>query len=39
MGVYPVLVVDNNAKYGLLSKTVFGSQIDIFKIEVGFKPY
>jgi hypothetical protein len=39
MGVYPVLVVDNNAKYGLLSKTVFGSQIDIFKIEIGFKPY
>jgi hypothetical protein len=39
MGVYPVLVVDNNAKYGLLSKTVFGSQVDIFKIEIGFKPY
>jgi hypothetical protein len=39
MGVYPALVVDNNAKYGLLSKTVFGSQIDIYKTEVGFKPY
>ena len=36
---YPVLAVNNNAKYGLLSKTLFGSQIDIFKVEVGFKPY
>jgi hypothetical protein len=39
MGIYPVLVVDNNAKYGMLSKTIFGSQIDVFKTEVGFKPY
>jgi hypothetical protein len=39
MGMYPVLVVDNNAKYGLFGKQVFGSQIDIFKTEVGFKPY
>ena len=36
---YPVLAVNNNAKYGLLSKILFGSQIDIFKVEVGFKPY
>ncbi|HCC67669.1 TPA: hypothetical protein DEP90_00410 [Patescibacteria group bacterium] len=37
--IYPVLVVNNNAKYGLLSRTLFGSQIDVFKIEVGFKPF
>jgi len=36
---YPVIAVDNNAKYGLLSKILFGSQIDIFKTEIGFKPY
>jgi hypothetical protein len=39
MGIYPVLVVDSNAKYGFLSTGVFGSQIDIFKLEIGFKPY
>ncbi len=39
MGIYPVLVVENNAKYGFLSKGVFGSQIDIFKLEIGFKPF
>ena len=36
---YPVIAVDNNAKYGLLSKYLFGSQIEIFKLEIGFKPY
>jgi hypothetical protein len=39
MGIYPVLVVDNNSKYGMLSRALFGSQIDIYKTEVGFKPY
>jgi hypothetical protein len=39
MGIYPILVVDSNAKYGFLSTGVFGSQIDIFKLEIGFKPY
>jgi hypothetical protein len=33
------LVVDNNSKYGMLSRALFGSQIDIYKTEVGFKPY
>jgi hypothetical protein len=39
MGLYPVLLIDNNAKYGLFGREVFGSQIYIFKLEVGFKPY
>jgi hypothetical protein len=37
--MYPVIAIKNSAKYGMLSKSLFGSQIDIFKIEVGFKPY
>jgi len=37
--IYPILAVNNNAKYGLLSKVLFGSQIDVFKLEIGFKPY
>ena len=36
---YPVIAVDNNGKYGLLSKYLFGSQVEIFKLEIGFKPY
>jgi hypothetical protein len=36
---YPVIAVNNNAKYGLMSRDVFGSQIEIFKLEIGFKPY
>jgi hypothetical protein len=39
MGLYPVIVVDNNSKYGLFGREVFGSQIYVFKSEVGFKPY
>jgi hypothetical protein len=39
MGVYPVLVIDNNSKYGLFGKDLFGSQINVFKSEIGFKPY
>jgi hypothetical protein len=39
MDFYPVLVVKGNSKYGLLSRTLFGSQIDIFKRELGYKPY
>jgi hypothetical protein len=37
--IFPVIAVNNNSKYGLLSKDLFGSQIDIYKTEVGFKPY
>ena len=37
--IYPIVAIDNNAKYGLLSKIVFGSQIDVYKLEIGFKPY
>lgn len=37
--LYPVLAVNNNSKYGLLSRILFGSQVDIFKTEIGFKPY
>ena len=36
---YPIIAIDNNAKYGLLSKYLFGSQVEIFKLEIGFKPY
>jgi hypothetical protein len=39
MALFPVLFVQGDSKYGLLSRTLFGSQIDIFKKEVGFKPY
>lgn len=37
--LYPVLVVDYNPKYALLSRKLFGSQIEVFKIEIGFKPF
>jgi hypothetical protein len=36
---YPILAIKSSAKYGILSRALFGSQIDIFKTEVGFKPY
>ena len=36
---YPVLVVDNNSKYGILSSTIFGNPVDLIKTEVGFKPF
>ena len=36
---YPVIAVNNNAKYGLLSRDIFGSQVEIFRLEIGFKPY
>jgi hypothetical protein len=38
MGRYPVLVVQGNSKYGMLSKQLFGSQIDIYQSLQGFKP-
>lgn len=37
--IYPVIAVNNVAKYGILSRTLFGSQINIYKSEIGFKPY
>jgi hypothetical protein len=37
--MHPVLAVDANPKYGLLSRTLFGSQTDIFRVDIGFKPY
>ena len=37
--VYPALVVINHPKYSVLSNIVFGSQVDILKTELGFKPY
>jgi len=37
--VYPALVVKYHSKYSVLSNIVFGSQIDILKTELGFKPY
>jgi hypothetical protein len=36
---YPILAIKTSSKYGILSKTLFGSQVNIFKTEVGFKPY
>jgi hypothetical protein len=39
MGTYPVVVVKGNSKYGLLSRELFGSQIEIYQSEIGFKPY
>lgn len=39
VNINPVIAVKSKSKYGLLGKTFFGSQIDIFKTEVGFKPY
>jgi hypothetical protein len=36
---HPVIAVRGNAKYGLLSKTLFGTQTDIFRVDIGFKPY
>jgi hypothetical protein len=38
-GMYPVMLVKGNSKYGLLSRELFGSQMDVFRIEVGYKPY
>lgn len=39
MGSYPVLVVQGNSKFGILSKEFFGSQVDIYQREVGLKPF
>jgi hypothetical protein len=36
---FPLIVVSGNPKYGLLSRILFGSQIDVYQSEVGFKPY
>jgi hypothetical protein len=36
---HPVLAVKGNPKYGLLAKTLFGSQTDVFRVDIGFKPY
>jgi len=37
--IYPALVVKYHSKYSVLSNLVFGSQVDILKTELGFKPY
>ncbi len=37
--IYPALLVKYHPKYSVLSNLVFGSQIDILKTELGFKPY
>lgn len=36
---HPVIAVQGNAKYGLLSRILFGTPIDIFRGYIGFKPY
>lgn len=36
---FPSFIVDHNSKYGVLARRVFGSQINLQKIEVGIKPY
>ena len=35
---YPVLVVKQNSKYGVLSRSLFGSDIILQSIEVGIRP-
>ena len=35
---YPVLVVKQNSKYGVLSRSLFGSDIILQSIEVGVRP-
>lgn len=35
---YPVLVVKQNSKYGVLSRSLFGSEIILQSIEVGVRP-
>lgn len=37
--IYPALVTSYHSKYAILSNLVFGSQIDMVKTEVGYKPY
>ncbi len=37
--IYPVLAIESDGRYGLLSKILFGSQTDIFQTDIGFKPY
>jgi hypothetical protein len=37
--IYPVLAIESDGRYGLLSKLLFGSQTDIFQTDIGFKPY
>lgn len=37
--IYPVLMIKYHSKYSILGNLVFGSQIDILKTELGFKPY
>lgn len=39
LNTFPVIVVKCRSKYGLLAKKLFGTPIDVFKSEVGFKPY
>ncbi len=35
---FPVLVVKQNSKYGVLSRSLFGSDIILQSIEVGVRP-
>ena len=37
--IYPALVIKYHSKYSVLSNIVFGSQVDILKTEMGYKPY
>lgn len=37
--IFPAMFVRYQPKYSVLSNLVFGSQVDILKTEVGFKPY
>jgi hypothetical protein len=37
--IYPSLVTSYHSKYAILSNLVFGSQIDMVKTEIGYKPY
>lgn len=36
---YPVFVVKNHSKYGVLARTLFGGSLVVQKTEVGIKPY
>lgn len=37
--IYPALLLNYHSKYAVLSNLVFGSQIDMVKTEIGYKPY
>ncbi len=37
--LYPLFFVENSSKYGYTSSELIGDQIDIVKVEPGYKPY